>query len=93
MPPTLSQKVDRIQSYHSGYHEDAPSLDGQFEKGLDDPHYRKKYFFTRKGKNHIESISRRNCIFGGFSPGRWPSILSSQNALALHVLMHLERDG
>jgi len=55
--------------------------------------YRKKYFFTRKGKNHIESISRQNCIFGGFSQGRFPSILSSQNALALHVLLHLEQGG
>jgi len=32
MPPAISQKEDPFQSYRSGYHEDAPSLDGLFEK-------------------------------------------------------------
>jgi len=32
MPPAISQKEDPFQSYRSGYHEDAPSLDGQCEK-------------------------------------------------------------
>ena len=50
---------------------------------------RKWHFF----KNRRESISRQNCIFGGFSPGKKPAILSSQKASALFVLMHLERDG
>ena len=46
-----------------------------------------------KKENPKESFSRQNCIFGGFYPGRCHSILSSQKALALRVLMHLERDG
>jgi len=32
MPPAISRKEDRFQSYRSGYHEGAPALDGQFEK-------------------------------------------------------------
>jgi len=34
MPPAISQKEDRFQSYRSGYHEVAPALDGLFEKEL-----------------------------------------------------------
>ena len=32
MPPAISQKEDHFQSYHFGYHEVAPALDGLFEK-------------------------------------------------------------
>jgi len=32
MPPAISRKEDRFQSYRSGYHEVASSLDGLFEK-------------------------------------------------------------
>ncbi len=28
MPPAISRKEDRFQPYRSGYHEDAPALDG-----------------------------------------------------------------
>jgi len=55
--------------------------------------YRKYHFFFKKSENHKESISRQNCIFGGFSPGKQSAILSSKKASALRVLLHLERDG
>jgi hypothetical protein len=35
---------------------------------------------VKKRKNHKESISRQNCIFGGLSLGKKPAILSSQKA-------------
>jgi len=49
--------------------------------------YRKGHFFTsKKRENPIESISRQNCIFGGFSPVKKPAILSSQKSSALLYL-------
>ncbi len=33
---------------------------------------RKRHFFNKERKNHRESISRQNCIFGGFYPGKKP---------------------
>ena len=32
MPPAISRKEDRFQSYRSGYHEVAPALDGLCKK-------------------------------------------------------------
>jgi len=37
-------------------------------------------FLKEKRKNHRESISRQNCIFGGFSPAKMSAILSSQKS-------------
>jgi len=34
MPPAISRKEDHFQSYRSGYHEDAPSLDGLCRKRI-----------------------------------------------------------
>jgi len=34
MPPAISRKEDRFQSYRSGYHEDAPSLDDLYKKHI-----------------------------------------------------------
>ncbi|HJF31867.1 MAG TPA: hypothetical protein K8V56_08810, partial [Sporosarcina psychrophila] len=42
MPSAISRKGEHFQSYRSGYHEDAPSLDGLFEKayfGIGDETY------------------------------------------------------
>ena len=55
--------------------------------------YRKWYFFKIKKKKPWVSISRQNCIFGGFSPGKKPAILSSPKPSELCVRILLERDG
>jgi len=34
MPPAISRKEDRFQSYRFGYHEVAPSLDGLYRKRI-----------------------------------------------------------